>query len=283
MSGNHPVPNRPGKRRTRPRAKLPPGGSKKTVLASTTAASGPARPAWLQGVKNWLWPNAHTRELWVRAQLEQLPAGIRLLDVGAGEQPYRKYCPQVRYAAQDAGQYEPGAAGLQLPGWQYGRLDYRCNAWKIPEKDAYFEAVLCTEVLEHLPFPNETLAEFARLLKPGGVLLLTVPYAALPHMQPQFFYSGFSEEYYRFFLGKLGFEIESVTPNGTTYDYLFQEMVRLGMGFPLGIRALYWLGMALPLAVLKSMALARPGERQLVFGYHIRAHKKPGGKHGKRP
>jgi SAM-dependent methyltransferase len=226
----------------------------------------------------------------VRAQLQSLPANIRLLDVGAGEQPYRRYCPQVRYSAQDSGQYVPGTTGLQIAGWSYGRLDYQSDAWDIPEKAARFDAILCTEVLEHIPYPNETLAEFARLLKPGGLLLLTVPYAALPHMQPQFFYSGFSEDYYRFFLERLGFEIESLTPNGSTYDYLFQELVRLGLGFPLGFRGLYWLGMALPLVALKALALARPQQGPLVFGYHVRARKKAvqakpsrRGKPGKRP
>ena len=228
----------------------------------------------LRGIKNWLWPNARNREQCVRMQLEQLPAGIKLLDVGAGEQPYRRFCPQVRYFSQDSGEYRPGNMGLQIAGWQYGKLDYRSNARKIPEKDSFFDVILCTEVLEHIPFPNETLSEFARLLKPGGTLLLTVPYAALPHMQPQFFFSGFSEEYFRFFLNRLGFEVENISANGTTYDYLLQELVRLGMGFPVWFRGLYWLAMGLPLAGLKILAWTRPRERQLVFGYHLRARKK---------
>jgi SAM-dependent methyltransferase len=262
-------------------AKIPQRGQNiKEQIADTSAKNAPApaggRPGRFQGVKDWLWPNAHHRNVWVRRQLAGLPAGLKLLDVGAGEQPYRAFSQHLRYFAQDAGEYRPGDKGLQLANWQYGKLDYQSNAWEIPEKKSFFDAILCTEVLEHVPFPNETLAEFARLLRPGGTLLLTAPYAALPHMQPWFFYSGFSEEYYRFFLEKCGFEVESVSANGTTYDYLFQELVRLGLGFSAGVRIFYWLGMSLPLALLKCLALTRPQQRALVFGYHIRARKKSG-------
>ncbi|NTV51742.1 MAG: methyltransferase domain-containing protein [Candidatus Firestonebacteria bacterium] len=261
MSANRPGLSHVDKIQTPPSAKKNP------------AVGRPARYG-LAGVKAWFWPNADRRERWVRAQLAQLPAGSKLLDVGAGEQPYRRYCPQVRYFAQDSGEYRPGTQGLQIAGWQYGRLDYRGNAWEISEKKAFFDALLCTEVLEHIPYPNETLIEFGRLLKPGGTLLLTVPYAALPHMQPQFFFSGFSQEYFRYFLTQAGFAVEEISSNGTTGDYLFQEVVRLGLELPLWARALYWPAMLPPLALLKLLALVRPQAKKLVFGYHIRARKK---------
>lgn len=42
--------------------------------------------------------------------------------------------------------------------------------------DAGLDAVLSCDVLEHVPDPDRALAEFARVLRPGGLLLLTVPF-----------------------------------------------------------------------------------------------------------
>lgn len=45
----------------------------------------------------------------------------------------------------------------------------------LPFKDGSFGTVLCTEVIEHIPDPAAALAEFRRVLQPGGVLIGSVP------------------------------------------------------------------------------------------------------------
>ena len=50
--------------------------------------------------------NEAEREEWVKSTLCRLPAGIRLLDTGAGQQRYRRYCPQVNYVSQDFCAYD---------------------------------------------------------------------------------------------------------------------------------------------------------------------------------
>jgi len=52
--------------------------------------------------------------------------------------------------------------------YQYGKLDYVGDIWNIDVADNTFDAVLCTEVFEHIPYPNDTVAELSRLIKPGG-------------------------------------------------------------------------------------------------------------------
>ena len=45
----------------------------------------------------------------------------------------------------------------------------------LPFEDGSFGTILCTEVLEHIPDPAAALAEYRRVLQPGGVLIGSVP------------------------------------------------------------------------------------------------------------
>ena len=65
--------------------------------------------------------------------------------------------------------------GLQSDGWYTTRIDLFSDITAIPAPDASFDAILCSEVLEHVPEPTHALNEYARLLKPGGGIILTAP------------------------------------------------------------------------------------------------------------
>jgi SAM-dependent methyltransferase len=45
----------------------------------------------------------------------------------------------------------------------------------MPFQDGSYDSVICSEVLEHVPAPEESIKELIRVLKPGGVLALSVP------------------------------------------------------------------------------------------------------------
>lgn len=45
----------------------------------------------------------------------------------------------------------------------------------MPFEDQSFATVVCTEVLEHVPYPGTALQEMHRVLKPGGLLIGSVP------------------------------------------------------------------------------------------------------------
>ncbi|OGI09892.1 MAG: hypothetical protein A2Y40_08520 [Candidatus Margulisbacteria bacterium GWF2_35_9] len=62
--------------------------------------------------------------------------------------------------------------------------DYLCNAESIPVSDSKFDIVLMTEVLEHLENPRVVLTEVFRILKPGGKLVITVPFLYPIHSDP---------------------------------------------------------------------------------------------------
>jgi SAM-dependent methyltransferase len=69
-------------------------------------------------------------------------------------------------------------------------IDIQTDAYRLPFGDAAIDVALCTEVLEHTHSPELVLQELRRVLKPGGKLLLTTPFAFPIHYAPT--------DYYRF-------------------------------------------------------------------------------------
>jgi len=172
--------------------------------------------------------NEEVRINWVKKTLESLPSGNRILDAGAGEQQYKKYCTHLNYVSQDFAQYNPKqlSQGLQMPSWDYGKLDIISDISSIPEKDASFDAILCTEVFEHIPTPILAIKEFSRLLKKNGVLIITAPFCSMTHFAPHHYYSGFNKYFYEKHLVENGFEITSISQNGNYFDFINQELSR---------------------------------------------------------
>lgn len=176
--------------------------------------------------------NEAARQRWLSETLAALPAGLRLLDAGAGELRNRVHCRHLDYVSQDFGQYDglPGgcAEGLQDASWDTSRVDLVCDITAIPCEAASFDVILCSEVLEHIPDPCAALDEFTRLLRPGGVLIITAPFASNVHMAPYHFCTGFSRYWYEHHLPRRGFTIRKLSPNGDWYALLRQELRRLG-------------------------------------------------------
>lgn len=65
--------------------------------------------------------------------------------------------------------------------------DYLCSANDMPMADASYDGAMFAEVLEHLENPDGALREIARVIKPGGTLLLTVPFLFGLHEEPHDF------------------------------------------------------------------------------------------------
>lgn len=174
--------------------------------------------------------NDERLQAWLKKTLIDLPNGIRILDAGAGELRNRSLCGHLSYVSQDFCQYEGvgNRDGLQTEQWDTSGIDLVCDITDIPEPDNSFDAILCTEVLEHVPNPTHALDEFVRLLKPGGQLILTAPFASMVHFAPYHYCTGFSRYWYEHHLDERGFEIESLIPNGDWFSYCGQELMRLG-------------------------------------------------------
>lgn len=173
--------------------------------------------------------NEERRRKWITDQLSALPEGSSLLDAGAGEQQYRSACKHLHYVSQDFAQYKPEnlPKGLQMEKWEYPALDIVSDITSIPRPDQSFDAILCSEVLEHVPDPVAALKELARLTRSGGQLILTAPFCSLTHFAPYHFSTGFNRYFYEHHLSLLGFTIEELSYNGNYFDWLDQELGRL--------------------------------------------------------
>lgn len=173
--------------------------------------------------------NEYFRKDWIEKKLRAVPNNSRILDAGAGTQQYRQYCKHLSYVSQDFGKYDGRGdnSALQMGDFNYGSLDIISDICAIPEANSSFDAVMCTEVFEHLPNPIEAIQEFSRLLKPGGHLIVTAPFCSLTHFAPYHFSTGFSRYWYEIHLGKFNFINIELVPNGNFFEYLAQEIYRM--------------------------------------------------------
>ncbi len=171
--------------------------------------------------------NRAGRDRWVAAAASRVPNGAKVLDVGAGPCRYRSLFAHCEYQTQDFCQYQGKRTdGVQTDKWAYGTIDHVSEITAIPVEDNTFDALLCTEVLEHVPEPIPALAELGRILKPGGTLLLTAPLGSGLHQRPYHYYGGYTPHFYERFLPQAGFEVVSIEPNGGFYRHLLQELHR---------------------------------------------------------
>lgn len=51
----------------------------------------------------------------------------------------------------------------------------RASVFAVPVRDASFDCVVCSQVIEHIPYDDAIFAEFRRVLRPGGLLILGTP------------------------------------------------------------------------------------------------------------
>lgn len=229
--------------------------------------------------------NLVNRDTWIACQARALAPGSDVLDVGAGSCPYRHLFAHCRYKTQDFG----GLHQRDLRDGRYGSLDYVGDAASIPVAGASFDVVLCAEVLEHHPEPARVIEEFARVLRPGGVLLLTAPLGSGLHQDPYHYYGGFTPYWYGRFLPRYGFADVRVEPNAGGFMFYAQESLRFvatsrpfGHLLPAGVGIVWaplWLILFPVLALfvpLACLALDRfDREPKFTVGYHVRAVKAP--------
>lgn len=187
----------------------------------------------------------HTRidELVAQAAQAARP-GERLLDAGAGEGRYKARFDHLRYIGVDL--------AIGDATWDYAGLDVVGDLIRLPFGDGAFDLALCLEVLEHLPEPQQVLAELARVLRPGGRLFFSVPMSWHQHQKPHDYYR-YTSFGLRYLLDRAGFDVEDVRPTGGYFWFLSIQFQMLSLWvFP--ARQGRWLRLALlPLKVVVQL------------------------------
>jgi SAM-dependent methyltransferase len=146
-----------------------------------------------------------------------VPSDGRILDYGGAEKPYRRFFPAtVEYVEAD------------FPGIPDADLEIRPDG-SLPAPDESFDAILSTQVLEHVADPRLYVSEGFRCLRPGGRILLSTHGIMAYHPDPVDYWrwtcAGLKLE-----LSKVGFEIER-------FDGIIGMV---GAGLQLILDAVYW-------------------------------------------
>jgi len=226
--------------------------------------------------------NEPTRERWIKQVLSELPNGARLLDAGAGECAYKKYCGHLTYVSQDLAKYDgSGEVGLQMGAWDTSKIDIVSDITAIPVPDASFDAVLCTEVLEHVSDPIPALQELERVLKPGGTLIVTAPFVSMTHFAPYHYATGFNRYFYEHHLRRHGFEIVEIMENGNFFEFVAAQVRHVDVFAQRyagdDCSKMERLAAQIVLRMLQRMSAKDNGSRELLnFGIFVRAIKQPG-------
>lgn len=170
------------------------------------------------------------RAKWTERVVGQIPKGSRILDAGAGECKNKKYCGHLTYVSQDFCEYSPADKAMHCSSdadeWDYSKIDIVSDITEIPVEDSSFDAIICTEVFEHIMNPELAVKEFSRIINRGGVLITTTPGICGNHMAPYIFWHGISEYWYKEIYKKYGFEIKEMKRCGNYFDYMTEQMIQ---------------------------------------------------------
>jgi SAM-dependent methyltransferase len=224
-----------------------------------------AMPSWL--VRR-LDPVEARIEAAVRAFAAACPPGAVVLDAGCGENRFRPYFTGRRFVGCDR--------GVGDSRWDYSRVDVVGDLHRLAFRPGALDAALSIVTLEHLPRPDDALKELARVLKPGGELLLVVPLLWEVHQAPHDYFR-FTRHGIRTLLESAGFEVSRCEPLGGFFVLLARRCVNTLAFFQGSWRWLPfvvlapWLGLLLPLLLPALDGLDR--RKDFTLGYEVRARK----------
>ncbi len=214
---------------------------------------------------------------YLRPALAQITGCV--LDVGAGQSPWRAWLPATTsYKGIDVGY--ANEFGMDSDRSDIVYYDGRV----MPFGDSTFDNVLCIEVLEHSEDPQLLITEIARVIRPRGTLLLTVPWSARQHHLPHDYHRFTRERLYALFIQN-GFESIEIHERGNDIGAIANKLTVLTIRLlrPFSLRKVLGFFWKFPLGVLCGMLAASfivaahisvalgMGAKEDPLGYFVRA------------
>jgi SAM-dependent methyltransferase len=185
--------------------------------------------------------------------------GERLLDAGCGE---GRHCfgalergAEVVGLDLDRPSLRAAVGGLRRRGEELGRLGamLQGDTFALPFRDATFDKVICSEVMEHVHDFTGAARELARVTRPGGLAAVTIPTATSEHL-----YLRVGDDYFE----SPGGHIRIFRPRELARGLARAGFATRGVGFAHALHTPYW--------VLRSVVgLPRADESRLVRAYRV--------------
>lgn len=167
----------------------------------------------------------------------------RVLDIGAGQSPWKVFLNKlVSYQGVDVRYADHfGMEAKEDIVYYDGTI--------LPYPDCVFDAAICIEVLEHATEPQLLLNEAFRVLKPGAILLLSVPWSARVHHVPHDFYRFTSYQLDRM-LSEAGFIDVDIQERGNDICAVANKLIIIGWRLLLPEKKIY-LTWTFPIAIVE--------------------------------
>ncbi len=192
-----------------------------------------------------------------------LAGGARVLDAGAGEAQYAHLFARQRYVGVDL--------GIGDAGWNYRRLDCIADLSALPLAGSCCDACINIVTLEHVREPARVIAEMARVLKPGGRLLLIVPHEWEVHQSPHDYFR-YTRHGVQYLLESAGFSGIVIEPVGGFFRLLARRLWNALQFFP-GLAAPFAALFFAPAALLLPFFDSLDRDRNFTLGYICTASK----------
>ncbi|MGO8995404.1 MAG: methyltransferase domain-containing protein [Polyangiaceae bacterium] len=174
-----------------------------------------------------------------------------LVDVGCGDKPYEAlFAPKVsKYVGIEYNE----TYGTSFYKQHNPKADITYSGDRLPFGDASFDTVLSNQVGEHVPHPEAFFAELARVLRPGGNLIFTVPFSYRIHSDPNDFHR-FTKYALRQYASDAGLDVVRLDPRGGFWSVIGQKLT--------SHMALHWARMNSDIQELGEFGYEKPETRK---------------------
>ena len=140
----------------------------------------------------------------------------QLIDIGCGRMPYRRVLEPLvdSYIGVD----HPKISKLYKSGV---KPEVLADAKKLPFDNNYFDTALLIQVLEHVDSPEEVIKEATRVLKPNGVMIISIPFFYPLHDMP-YDWGRYTSSALKSFLARASLRIIKIEQQGSFIEFFPQ-------------------------------------------------------------